>query len=165
MLAEAIGKLSRNNGAQRKDIWKYCMDNFKERGVDYLIFLQNINELIKVGKLEKNEFGYYWIQKEVYQELYKDCLEGKLSVGSRATTTDNMNTKGSVTRSVGRLSAVNRGLGGNPLSKANRTYGPGATVSVPNRKNFYGAQGDFPAKKQSRDKFSEQVLRPNSSGK
>jgi len=39
MLAEAIGKLSRNNGAQRKDIWKYCMDNFKERGVDYLIFL------------------------------------------------------------------------------------------------------------------------------
>jgi len=121
--------------------------------------------LIKVGKLEKNEFGYYWIQKEVYQELYRDCVEGKQSVGSRVTQTDNMNTKGSVTRSVGRLSAVNRRLGQNPLSSANRTYGPGAAVSVPNRKNFYGAQADFPAKKQSRDKFSEQVLRPNSSGK
>ena len=28
MLAQALGFLSRNNGAQRKDIWQYVMHNF-----------------------------------------------------------------------------------------------------------------------------------------
>ena len=60
MLAESIGTLSRNNGAQRKDIWKYCMEKFTD-SVKYVEFLQTINKLIKGGKLEKNDYGYYRI--------------------------------------------------------------------------------------------------------
>ena len=40
-LAEAIGKLSRNEGAQRKEIWKYIMDNHMNEA-DYLVFLKAI---------------------------------------------------------------------------------------------------------------------------
>ena len=61
MLAQAMGYLSRNNGAQRKDIWQYVMNNFPE--ANYQTFLLAINQLISNGKIIRNEYGFYFVEK------------------------------------------------------------------------------------------------------
>jgi hypothetical protein len=73
MLAQALGEMSKNNGETRKVIWSYFMEHFCEphNSVDYRTFLVAISQLEKTGKVEKNENGYFWIQKEVYNELHR----------------------------------------------------------------------------------------------
>ena len=80
MLAQALGELSRNQGAQRKEIWKYLMDTFDPSLVEYQTFLIAIGQLIKGEKLKKNDNGFYWIQKDIYYELHKNSKEGKSSI-------------------------------------------------------------------------------------
>ena len=46
------------------------MDTFGKQ-VEYQTFLIAIGQLIKSEKMKKNDHGYYWIQKDIYWELYK----------------------------------------------------------------------------------------------
>ena len=81
----AIGNLSLNKGAQRKQIWRFFLDNLMDiEGVNYQTFLLAITQLHEEGRLERNSNGYIWIQHEVYKELYMNSLKGKLSVTSKS---------------------------------------------------------------------------------
>jgi len=77
MIAESLYFLSYNQGAQRKDIWKYVHKSFKK--VDYQTFLLSISQLLTDGKMKKNDNGYYFIEKEIYKEMNLLYEEGKKS--------------------------------------------------------------------------------------
>ena len=74
MMAETLGTLSRNYGSMRKDIWNYFMKQMKAEKfpkVNYQEFLRAIYYLKQSGKLTSNENGYFSIQENVYEEIYK----------------------------------------------------------------------------------------------
>ena len=48
LLTIAIGKISLNRGALRKDIWRYFQDNFE---CNYQTYLLAITQLIEEGKI------------------------------------------------------------------------------------------------------------------
>lgn len=107
MIAESLGFLSYNQGALRKEIWKYLAKGFKK--VDYQTFLLSINQLIADGKLIKNENGYYRIEQEIYKEMNQLYEEGKKSQGKMSTG----NGKGS----------TNKGsVGGLPVNDLRKTH-------------------------------------------
>ena len=52
MFAEALGVLSRNYGALRKDLWNYMVEHFDDKKDCYREFLVAIYQLKNDGKLK-----------------------------------------------------------------------------------------------------------------
>ena len=174
MLAMAIGKISYNKGAQRKEIWRYFMDNLMDiEGVNYQTFLLAITQLCEEGKLERNENGYLWIHNDVYQELYKNSKKGKLSVTSKS----GKETAAGGTQSIGRKSlgkiSSHRDKNSNCLSSAYRTYASSQVGSGSGNhcNNYSRAHMGNNSRKQSQYPQSQNKIyerdpsRPNSNGK
>ena len=138
MAAEALGQISHNLGGSRKEIWAYMMKHFVPKELDYQTFLLAVNQLLQDGKMSKNENGFYFIEQEVYSEMYKLYSEGKKSSGKISMG------KGSASK------CSSGGLPVNNLRKTNsfllntRTYGPGKGS---NGKNFCGSLDRVTAKK------------------
>lgn len=74
LISEAIRNDSTNNGSLRKNIWAYLYSKYNDT-VDYRDFLIILKRLMKVGKVDKTENGYYRIDKAVYREIWKDKEE------------------------------------------------------------------------------------------
>ena len=74
--------------------------------VNYQTFLLSITQLCEEGRLERNQNGYFWIQNEVYQEIYENSIKGKLSVTSKSgKDTAAGGTQSMGGRSVGKISS------------------------------------------------------------
>ena len=58
----------------RKDIWDYFLKNYKHEDLEYGTFLKCINQFVKEGKVEKNDNGYFWVNKDLYEELHVECI-------------------------------------------------------------------------------------------
>jgi len=100
MLAICIGKLSRNIGVTRKDIWKFFIDNFVANDFqEYHNFLAVLQHFLTMGKLEKSDLGYYQVQCQVYQELYKNFMHQKDPIIAKLCGKSSVNKK----RSAGKL--------------------------------------------------------------
>lgn len=106
MLTLAIGKISLNKGASRKEIWRFFVDNLIDvPSVNYWTFLLAITQLVEDGKLERNSNGYIWIHKQVYIEIQQNSIKGKLSVTSKSgKDTAGVGTQSMGGRSVGKIS-------------------------------------------------------------
>ena len=70
LISEAIRDDSENRGSLRKQIWDYLNKRFTEV-VDYRDFLIIIKRLMKEGKLQKDENGYFRVETNVYREIWK----------------------------------------------------------------------------------------------
>ena len=121
MLAQALGDISMNNGALRGTIWKYFMEKYKDH-VDYQTFVIAMMQLVKTGKVEKNENGYFWIQREVYNELYALHKKGRTSSQAEEKASNGSVDPFSNKKSAGRLSTSN--LAKKMIGVSSRTYGP-----------------------------------------
>ena len=68
LICIAVRECNDNRGTLRKDLWAYLLREFP-KAVDYRDFLLCIHDLLESGRLINKE-GYYFVQKDVYEEMH-----------------------------------------------------------------------------------------------